>query len=117
MSANQITLGERLVTGFLSAVVMAIMTICVPIGMVILSRGHGLNMLIMFGSFHIWGLSLIVVSGIVGTILGTDRTMIIFGHLWGTELPKKPGITLLLWATLVGIAATSYWVFTSHHSL
>ena len=115
MAADQITFRERIVAGVLSALMMAIMTIFVPIGVVIYSRGHGLILLAMFGSFHIWGLSLIVVAGMTGAGLGADRATLVFAHLWGTETPRRLGVTLALWLALIAIGLVSYWMFSAHH--
>lgn len=116
VKTNQITLGERVVAGCLSALVMAIMTVCVPLGVLVLGRGRGLNLSVgVFNAFHAWGIGLIAVSGIAGALLGTDRITTILGHLWGTERSERPGVTLLLWAVVIGIGAVSYLMFGKHH--
>jgi hypothetical protein len=118
MDTEKITLSERLVTGFMSALVMAFMAVCVPIAaMLLITKGRGLDILRIFGSFHIWGITLIVVAGIVGAALGVDRATTLFGHLWGTEEPKRDGVTLSLWIVLIGIGLASYWMFGRHHAL
>lgn len=97
---------------------MGVMTVCVPIGLVLVgTRGRGLNMLAIFGSFHIWGISLVIVAGICGAVLGADRAATLFGYFWETEEPKRPEITAALWLAVIGIAVASYFIFGKHHSL
>lgn len=116
MKTNQITFGERVVAGCLSALIMAVMTVCVPLGVLVLGHGRGLNLSVgVFKAFHAWGIGLIAVSGIAGALLGTERITTILGQLWGTERPERPGVTLLLWAAVIGIGAVSYLMFGEHH--
>jgi hypothetical protein len=115
MMNNEITLGERIATGFISALLMGIMAICVPIAIAVLSKGRGLTMLTVFSTFHIWGATLMLASGIIGMVLGAEKTTSIFAHLWGTESPRRLEITVILWFALFAIGGFSYWLFAMHH--
>ncbi len=118
MDTDQITLSERLVAGLMSALVMAIMTVFAPIiVMLVITKGRGLDLLRIFGSFHVWGMALVIFAGVTGAVLGIDRATTLFGHLWGTEEPKREGVTLALWAVLAGIGLASYWMFGMHRAL
>jgi hypothetical protein len=117
MTGSQITIGERIFAAAVSALIMAVMALCIPIGVFVLSRGRGLEMLSLFGSFHIWGMSLIIIAGFAGAALGTDSTLVLYGHLWATEEPKKPALTFTLWMAILTLALCSYWMFDRHHVL
>jgi hypothetical protein len=111
METNKITLTDRFVTGVLSALMIAVMAIGTPIALAVLSRGRGLEILGVFSTFHTWGSAVIVVVFLVGFLLGSERAIVLFAHLWGTARPKQVLVTLSLWAALVGIAGISYWLF------
>lgn len=118
MTKNDITIADRVFAGIISALVMGVMAICVPVGLFVLgTRGRGIKMLAIFGTFHIWGTALVIVAGVVGAALGNDRVMALYGHLWGTEEPSRPGLTFALWVALVGIGFCSCLMFGRHHVL
>jgi hypothetical protein len=112
-----VTVGERIIDGILSALAMGVTAVVAPIGVVVLSRGRGLSMLGVFGTFHYWGISLIVIAGILGASLGANRVTTLFGHLWGTEEPQDIRMTLSLWIAVMGIGYASYWILGRHHVL
>ncbi len=111
MKVNQITLVDRLVAAMLSALVAAIMAVSTPIALVVLSRGRGFEVLGLFTTFLTWGSAIVIAGWAVGFTLGSDRTIILMAHLWGTQRPKRTWVTVSLWAALAGIAGTSYWLF------
>lgn len=60
----------------------------------------------------LWGLCTSVVGGLVGFTLGMDRLFSYMGHLWGTGTPRRPYVTLSLWAALVAFIGASLVVAT-----
>jgi len=112
---GHISLSDRLFAACIAALATAIMAVLAPVAILIFFRGHWVAILDSFSTFYIWGTSVTVVAGIVGFILGNDRTATLFGHLWGTEQPRRNDLTLSLWAVLIGIALVSYWLFHLYH--
>jgi hypothetical protein len=117
MEAEKITLSDRIVAAAISAFLMAIMAVGSPIALAFLTRGRGLKSLGVFGTLHIWGSVVVVVGFVAGFALGSERVIVLFAHLWGTERPERVGVTLSLWAALVGIVGISYWLFNRLHAL
>lgn len=117
METNKISLADHLIAGALSALMMAIMALGIPIVLAVLSRGRGLEILGVFGTFHTWGAAVVAVAGLAGVALGSERVVVLFAHLWGTERPQKIWLTLSLWTAVIGIAGVSYWFFGQHHAL
>jgi hypothetical protein len=117
MEAEKITLADRVIAGAISALLMAIMAVGVPIALAFFNRGRGLKSLGVFSTLHIWGSALVVVGCLAGFALGSERVIVLFAHLWGTERPERVDITLSLWAALIGIAGISYWLFDRLHAL
>jgi hypothetical protein len=111
MEKQRISIGERLTAGFLFALMVGITALCVPIGLLIVSRGRALNVLHVFSGFHVWATGLLIFSGLLGMALGPDRSMEMLGHLWGTERPRRIGLTLAIWSGFILIALCSYWIF------
>ena len=117
MNNDGISLTDRIVAGSLSALLMAIMALGVPIFLAVLSRGRGLEILGAFGTFHTRGGAVILVAGLVGAALGSERVIVLFAHLWGTEQPRQPAFTFALWVVLISIGGVSYWLFGMHRRL
>jgi hypothetical protein len=117
MKSDEITLTDRFVSGCLSALMVAVMAIGTPIALAVLSRGRGLEILGVFSTFHTWGSAVVAVGWFIGFALGSERTIVLFAHLWGTERPKQGWITLALWAALIGVAGISYWMFDRLHAI
>ena len=117
MEANRITLNDRFVAGFLSALMIAVMAIGTPIALLLLTRGRALAIFEVFSTFHTWGTAVVAVGWLTGFTFGSERSIVLFAHLWGTERPKDLQITLSLWAALVSVAGISYWLFDRLHAL
>lgn len=109
--STDVSVGDRLIAGVLSALIMAVMALVVPVSLAVLSRGRGLELLGVFGTFHVWGMAVVVFAGVVGLVLGSARVAVLFGHLWGTEQPRRIGVTLSLWGTLLLVAFISNSLF------
>lgn len=111
MKVNEISFIDRLVAAMLSALVVAIMAVSVPIALVVLSRGRGFELLGVFTTFRSWGTAIVITGWMVGFTLGSERVVVLMAHLWGTQRPKRIWITVSLWAALAGIASATYWLF------
>jgi hypothetical protein len=116
MESNRITLNDRFVAGLLSALMIAVMAIGTPIALLLLTRGRALEVFGVFGTFHTWGSAVVVLGWLAGFVLGSERSIVLFAHLWGTERPKNIRMTLSLWAALVGAAGINYWLFDQLHA-
>lgn len=115
MGTQKISIISRLISGFLFAFAVGITAVCVPIGLLLLTRGKAIQLLGLFKGFPIWESSLLAISAAIGIVLGPDRSMETLGHLWGIEQPRKIALTLGLWACFVAFAVCSYWVFERRH--
>ena len=111
MGPIRITLTDRFVAGFLSALMILVMAIGTPITLLLLTRGRALEVFGVFRTFHAWGSAVVALGWLAGFALGSERSVVLFAHLWGTERPKNLQITLSLWVALVGVAGISYWFF------
>ena len=90
---------------------MAVMALGLPLLLIFVHGGRvsgGQAVLDLLSTFNFWGVAVMVTAGVVGFILGPDRVVDVFGHLWGTQKPHRPVLGLLMWATLIGIAYASY---------
>ncbi len=97
---------------------MAFITVILPIGVLIFSRGIGaIYWAPILIAYPVWATPLIAVAGTVGVAFGASRSMEIYGHLLGLESPKRPTVTFLLWLTLLMIGLVSYYLFGAHHAL
>ena len=108
---DAISLSDRFVAGVLSAVVMAMMALGLPLLLVFVHGGRvsgGQAVVDLLSTFNFWGVAVMVTAGVVGFILGPDRVIDVFGHLWGTQRPHRPVLSILMWTTLIGIAYVSY---------
>lgn len=111
MRSTSTSLSERLIAAGVSAFFMAITAIAVPVGVRVLSRGRGWELLGLFGQFHVWAFFVVACAAFAGFCLGNERTTVFFAHLWFTEQPRKLPISLCLWAALAITALVSHWLF------
>jgi hypothetical protein len=107
-------LSDRLVTAIIAAAVMAIMAIGLPIGLLFLTRGKGVQFVGAYLSFASWGSATVFAAAITGLVLGSQRTTVLFGHLWLTERPRNSWLSLLLWIGLVAIGVLGYYLLPLH---
>jgi hypothetical protein len=117
MQTQSISISERLIAGFLFALMVGLTAICVPIALVFLTRGKGLQFLGLFNGFRSWESDVLMISAIVGLALGPDRSMALLGHLWGTERPRNFRLTFGLWACLTLVAFCSYLFMGGRHGI
>ena len=117
MDTPRTSLTNRLITGFLFAFFVGITSICVPIALLLLTRGKAIQLLGLFKGFPIWESTLLAIAGIMGVALGPDRSMELLGHLWGIERPRRTGITIGLWIFFISIALCGYWIAGQRHGI
>ena len=55
------------------------------------------------GPFVVWGGVLIVTAFAAGWVLGPQRMADLWGHMWGTQEPRSPWITIALWLGVTAI--------------
>ena len=89
MDSNRITLNDRFVAGFLSALMITVMAIRTPIALLLLTRGRALEVFGVFSTFHSWGTAVVAAAWLTGFAIGSERSIVLFAHLWGTERPKN----------------------------
>lgn len=80
-SAFPPSLIDRLATSFIAAFVMAIMAVGMPMGLLIVTRGKALQFLGAYLSFAQWGSGVPLAAAVVGLVMGSERTVVLFGHL------------------------------------
>lgn len=96
-------LADRLLAAFLFPVALNISLIILLAVFFRRSRGIGrflIQDLPMLGSFLLW--ALLVIPALVGLIIGMDRLIHLFGHLFYTnhESDRNTGITIAAWICL-----------------
>jgi hypothetical protein len=117
MATQKISVIDRLIAGFLFAFSVGVTAICVPIALVLLTRGKGIQLFVLFKGFPVWESSLLALSAIMGMALGPDRSMKLLGHLWGTERPRRAEMTIGLWVFFISAAFCSYWIAGKRHGI
>jgi len=108
---------DRLIAGFLFAFFVGITAICVPIGLVMLTRGKAVQLLVLFKGFSVWESGILATAAVLGIVLGIDRSAELLGHLWGTEEPRRTELTVGLWVFFIAIASLSYWIAGKRHGI
>lgn len=96
---------------------MALMAVGAPLGLLILTRGKVVQVVEAYLSFAQWGSAVIATAGLTGLALGSDRTIVLFGHLWLTERPRRALLSSVLWLALFAIGFVSYSLLPSSHAL
>ncbi len=104
MKSAQVTLSDRLVAASLSALFVGVTLMVFPFAILILMRGRGLELLQVFGHFHVWATAVLALAGLCGFIAGSEQSSELLAHFWGTSKPRRPGITLGMWAAVVVVA-------------
>ncbi len=108
---SSISFGDRLAAAVMSAIVVGLMAIVLST-FVIFQRKRRLETLFqLYGTFPAWGSAVVLFAFAAGFVLGTERVTELLGHLWYTSEPRRPEITLTLWAVLVGVAVAGYLIF------
>jgi|GEM_PF-3301592 len=104
-----ITLGDRVLTAAVSAMIALLIALCGPMALFILLRGHGIAILEYYFTLRVWGSALIVIAWTVGFALGEERMQALCMHLWGTARPQRLELTALIWAVILAIVISSVW--------
>ncbi len=65
----------------------------------------------VYEAFPAWGSVVVLLAFATGFFFGTKRFTELFGHLWYTAEPRRPGLTLTLWAVLFGVLLAVYCIF------
>jgi hypothetical protein len=105
-----ITLADRVVTAGLTSVLMSITLLVAPIGLALAGARKAWRLYEFYDDVLIWGSVIVVASAITGFILGTERTVDLFSHLWGTAEPRHEGITASLWIGIAVCAIITYFL-------
>jgi len=113
MKRESISLGDRLAAAVISAIIMGLMAF---VGLVVSTFGKRsfpifVQMLRVYEAFPVWGSVVVLFAFAAGFVLGTKRVTELFGHLWYTAEPRRPGVTLSLWAVLFGVLLAVYFIF------
>ena len=112
MKHESISFGDRLAAAVISALIMGFTAIFGPAVFIIESQHRSLERLSRaYRAFHAWGSVVVLFAFAAGFVLGTKRVTQVLAHLWYTAEPRRPGITLTLWAVLVGVGVAAYWIF------
>ena len=45
--------------------------------------------------------AVVLAAGVVGFVCGSDRVLVMFGHLWSTQKPRQPVVTAMLWIAFI----------------
>ena len=101
------TLVDHLVVAFVSAFLMLIL---VAIGPLVVVMQGGMEILVIYGTIHIWGAVLVGGAFVLGLILGPRRMAEMWGHFWGTEEPENQWLSLTLWVTVFFIVFGTYFL-------
>ena len=113
MKGESISFGDRFAAAVISALIIGLIAFFGPA--VVIIGGQWTNTLddlvLVYGTFPAWGSAIVLFAFVAGFVLGTERVTEVFGHLWYTAEPRRPGITFTLWAVLVGIAIAGYSIF------
>ena len=110
---SSISFGDRLTAAVMSALIIGLMAFA---GVVFSTFGNRsfpvfVRMLRVYEAFPVWGSVVVLFAFAAGFVLGTKRVTELFGHLWYTEEPRRPGVTLTLWAVLFGVGVAVYCIF------
>ena len=97
---------DHVVAGVLSALAMMV---TVVLGVLFAATQAGPDMLGVFRSVQVWGAILVAAAFAVGIIAGPSRMAALYGHLWGTEKPERPWVTLGLWGSIAAVIAITYF--------
>lgn len=108
MPPTEITFTERLLTAFFCALLVFLIDCFGPLVLYVKTAGIMLDMNKLYAGFHIWATLTTMIGAITGFIAGPDQAITLFGHLCGTEIPRRPDITTMLGAILVGTAVVGY---------
>ena len=106
----EVSLGDRIVTSILATVLAAVTCVLVPIAVAVHGGGAPFGRLWFHSAFWIWAAVVSASACVTGFLLGSERAASMFGHLWGTEVPAQPRMTVSLWLVLLGIASGTYYV-------
>ena len=89
-------------TGVVSALLMALLTVAVPVVLDIGTLAEMVSLELGIPGFLIWSSSLTVSTLVTGFMAGPRRMARFWGYLFGTEEPQRPNVTGAIW---LGIAA------------
>jgi hypothetical protein len=118
MKRESISFGDRLAAAVISALIIGFTAFLGPAVFIIGGQWVDTveSLFLVYGTFHAWGSAVVLFAFVAGFVLGTERVTEVFGHLWYTAEPRRPGITLTLWTVLVGIAVAGYSIFWKFHA-
>lgn len=88
---ENISLSERIMTAFLSVIVMGMTCVVVTFILFVVSgKGAGGPSEVILGESWYWKLALALCgfAGVLGFVLGGERMSDIFGFIWRTNKPK-----------------------------
>lgn len=104
MQSSRETLSERLIAAILSALFVGITLLALPVAVLILTRGRGIEFLAVFGNFHIWAIVVVALAALCGFFSGSERSTELLAHFWGTARPNHLWLTVGMWVVVAGIA-------------
>jgi uncharacterized membrane protein YeaQ/YmgE (transglycosylase-associated protein family) len=71
----------------------------------------------LLGPVHVWGPLVVLLAGVVGAYVGTDRAAQLIGYMWFTEHPRKPFTTAVIWASLGTVVIVASVLYNGRHAL
>ncbi|HEX7638896.1 MAG TPA: hypothetical protein VF457_10900 [Burkholderiaceae bacterium] len=104
MTKPRITWSDRLVAAALCAVFAALTLLVFPVVLLVATRDRTLVSLQLFRGFHVWAPIVVGLAAACGFVAGGERSTDLLAHWWGTARPRRPGITLGMWAVVLVIA-------------
>ena len=107
-----VTFADRMLSSIASALLISITLVVVYFGIGYLGKVVAIGE--MFENYeNIYRSSLIIVAlvAVLAFILGTQRTIVLFGHLWCTAQPRNIKITAVLWVVLLSIIVVPIFLF------
>jgi hypothetical protein len=104
---DPITFADRLVSGIVSALLMAFLTLGAPLVVDLFTLAEMVSLDLGVPGLIIWSGSLSASTLVTGFMAGPRRMARFWGHLFGTEEPQRPNVTGAIWLGIAGILIVS----------
>lgn len=95
-------MAERIISGVLTAIALAITALVVGLLLTLYRGGPGTTETVLLWTAMPKLLLLLSAIGLLaGIVLGPNRAVNLLSHVWGTAHPRRPVITILMWLALI----------------
>ena len=110
MQSDPLSMSDRLIAAGLAVVFVGGTLLAVPVLVLAVTRGRGVELLAFLGHPAIWLTIIVAAAGLHGFIQGPDQGTELLSHLWGTARPRRPLWTAGLWGGVFGVALLVNWL-------